>query len=102
MNRTVIVATHDAKVASAADQPDAGMRHASGMTVHIGESLEGIDWYQVKADLAADAFDNGRMPCSRSLACWPVDLMGAEMSVPVLGQLVGNAGLGGGWLAGWS
>ncbi len=32
----------------------------------------------------------------------PVDLMGAEMSVPVLGQLVGTAGLGGGWLAGWS
>ncbi len=43
-----------------------------------------------------------RMPCSRSLACWPVDLMGAEMSVPVLGQLVGSAGLGGGRLAGWS
>ena len=30
------------------------------MAVRIGESLEGIDWYQVKADLAADAFDNGR------------------------------------------
>jgi hypothetical protein len=38
------------------------MRHASGVAVHIGESLEGIDWYQVKADLAADAFDNGRSP----------------------------------------
>ncbi len=32
----------------------------------------------------------------------PVDLMGAEVSVPVLGQLVGSAGPGGGWLAGWS
>ncbi len=30
--------------------------------MRIGESLEGIDWYQVKADLAADAFDNGRSP----------------------------------------
>ena len=32
------------------------------MVVRIGESLEGIDWDQVKADLAADAFDNGRSP----------------------------------------
>jgi predicted GNAT family acetyltransferase len=32
------------------------------MAVHIGETLEGIDWDQVKADLAADAFDNGRSP----------------------------------------
>jgi predicted GNAT family acetyltransferase len=30
------------------------------MTVRFGESLEGIDWDQVKTDLAADAFDNGR------------------------------------------
>ncbi len=30
------------------------------MTVRFGESLDGIDWDQVKADLAADAFDNGR------------------------------------------
>jgi ribosomal protein S18 acetylase RimI-like enzyme len=30
------------------------------MTVRIDESLAGIDWDQVKADLAADAFDNGR------------------------------------------
>jgi ribosomal protein S18 acetylase RimI-like enzyme len=35
---------------------------ASGMAVHVGQSLEGIDWCQVKADLAADAFDNGRSP----------------------------------------
>jgi len=32
------------------------------MTVRIGESLEGIDWAQTKADLAADDFDNGRSP----------------------------------------
>jgi predicted GNAT family acetyltransferase len=30
------------------------------MAVDISESLDGIDWHQVKADLAADAFDNGR------------------------------------------
>jgi len=30
------------------------------MTVRIDESLEGIDWTQAKADLAADDFDNGR------------------------------------------
>jgi ribosomal protein S18 acetylase RimI-like enzyme len=28
--------------------------------VRIDSSLEGIDWEQAKADLAADAFDNGR------------------------------------------
>ena len=32
------------------------------MTVGIDSSLEGIDWLQVKADLAADDFDNGRNP----------------------------------------
>src|SRR5258707_6650083 len=32
------------------------------MTVRIAESLEGIDWAQAKADLAADDFDNGRSP----------------------------------------
>src|SRR5215468_4108406 len=32
------------------------------MTVRIDESLEGIDWAQAKADLAADDFDNGRTP----------------------------------------
>jgi 23S rRNA C2498 (ribose-2'-O)-methylase RlmM len=36
------------------------VRHAEIMAVHIGESLEGVDWDQVKADLAAYAFDNGR------------------------------------------
>ena len=41
------------------------MLHATGMTVRIDESLAGIDWDQVKADLAADAFDNGR--CARAL-----------------------------------
>ena len=34
------------------------------MTVRIGESLEGIDWAQAKADLAADDFDNGRSPAA--------------------------------------
>ncbi len=30
------------------------------MSVSVDSSLEGIDWVQAKADLAADAFDNGR------------------------------------------
>ena len=30
------------------------------MPVHIGESLDGIDWARAKVDLAADEFDNGR------------------------------------------
>ena len=32
------------------------------MAVRIDGSLEGIDWEQAKADLAADDFDNGRSP----------------------------------------
>jgi ribosomal protein S18 acetylase RimI-like enzyme len=32
------------------------------VTVQIDSSLEGIDWTQAKADLAADDFDNGRTP----------------------------------------
>jgi GNAT superfamily N-acetyltransferase len=32
------------------------------MTVRVDSSLEGIDWEQAKADLAADDFDNGRSP----------------------------------------
>jgi ribosomal protein S18 acetylase RimI-like enzyme len=32
------------------------------VTVRIDDSPEGIDWVQVKADLATDAFDNGRSP----------------------------------------
>jgi len=32
------------------------------MSVQIDGSLEGIDWTQAKADLAADDFDNGRSP----------------------------------------
>ena len=32
------------------------------MNVQIDGSLEGIDWAQAKADLAADDFDNGRSP----------------------------------------
>ena len=32
------------------------------MTVRIDDSLDGIDWAQAKADLAADDFDNGRSP----------------------------------------
>jgi ribosomal protein S18 acetylase RimI-like enzyme len=30
--------------------------------VRIDSSLDGIDWVQAKADLAADEFDNGRNP----------------------------------------
>jgi ribosomal protein S18 acetylase RimI-like enzyme len=30
------------------------------MAVRIDNSLDGIDWVQAKADLTADAFDNGR------------------------------------------
>lgn len=32
------------------------------MTVRIDGSIEGINWAQAKADLAADNFDNGRTP----------------------------------------
>lgn len=32
------------------------------MAVRIDDSLEGIDWTRVKADLGADDFDNGRSP----------------------------------------
>jgi ribosomal protein S18 acetylase RimI-like enzyme len=32
------------------------------MSVRVDGSLAGIDWAQVKADLAADDFDNGRSP----------------------------------------
>jgi ribosomal protein S18 acetylase RimI-like enzyme len=32
------------------------------MAVEISSSLEGVDWEQAKADLAADDFDNGRTP----------------------------------------
>jgi ribosomal protein S18 acetylase RimI-like enzyme len=32
------------------------------MTIRIDDSLDGIDWAQTKADLAADDFDNGRSP----------------------------------------
>jgi ribosomal protein S18 acetylase RimI-like enzyme len=32
------------------------------VTVRFDDSLEGIDWQQAKADLAADFFDNGRSP----------------------------------------
>ena len=39
-----------------------GVGHASVMAVHVDGSLEGVDWHQVKADLAADDFDNGRSP----------------------------------------
>ena len=30
--------------------------------MHISDSIEGVDWAQAKADLAADDFDNGRSP----------------------------------------
>ena len=32
------------------------------MAIRIDDSLDGIDWAEVKADLAADDFDNGRSP----------------------------------------
>ncbi|MGZ8762300.1 MAG: GNAT family N-acetyltransferase [Acidimicrobiia bacterium] len=32
------------------------------MAITINGSLDGVDWTQAKADLAADAFDNGRSP----------------------------------------
>jgi hypothetical protein len=32
------------------------------VAVRIDDSLAGIDWVRVKADLAADDFDNGRSP----------------------------------------
>jgi ribosomal protein S18 acetylase RimI-like enzyme len=32
------------------------------VSVRIDGSLEGIDWAELKADLAADDFDNGRSP----------------------------------------
>ena len=32
------------------------------MTPRVTDSLDDVDWAQVKADLAADAFDNGRTP----------------------------------------
>jgi len=32
------------------------------VAVSVDSSLEGIDWEQAKADLAADQFDNGRTP----------------------------------------
>ena len=34
------------------------------MTVRIHSRLDGIDWTQVKADLATDEFDNGRTPAA--------------------------------------
>jgi GNAT superfamily N-acetyltransferase len=30
--------------------------------IRIADTLDGVDWAQAKADLAADAFDNGRSP----------------------------------------
>ena len=33
---------------------------AARLSVRVDDSLAGIDWAQVKADLIADAFDNGR------------------------------------------
>jgi predicted GNAT family acetyltransferase len=32
------------------------------MTIRFDSSLDGVDWEQAKADLAADHFDNGRSP----------------------------------------
>ena len=40
------------------------MCDAAAVAVRINSSLEGIDWEQAKADLAADSFDNGRSPAA--------------------------------------
>ena len=40
------------------------MCDAAAVAVRIDSSLEGIDWEQAKADLAADSFDNGRSPAA--------------------------------------
>jgi predicted GNAT family acetyltransferase len=37
-----------------------GTCDAARVSVRIDSALEGIDWKQAKADLAADSFDNGR------------------------------------------
>jgi len=37
---------------------------AAAVAVRIDSELEGIDWAQAKADLAADSFDNGRSPAA--------------------------------------
>jgi ribosomal protein S18 acetylase RimI-like enzyme len=34
--------------------------HAGAVAIRFDSSLDGIDWAQAKADLAADRFDNGR------------------------------------------
>ena len=34
------------------------------MSIRIDSSLDGIDWAAVRADLVADAFDNGRAPAA--------------------------------------
>jgi ribosomal protein S18 acetylase RimI-like enzyme len=34
------------------------------VSIGVDGSLEGVDWAQVKADLAADDFDNGRSPAA--------------------------------------
>ena len=41
------------------------------MAVRITDSIEGVDWAEAKADLAADNFDNGRTPeaLRRSFEC---------------------------------
>ena len=40
------------------------MCDAAAVAVRIDSELEGIDWAQAKADLAADSFDNGRSPAA--------------------------------------
>jgi ribosomal protein S18 acetylase RimI-like enzyme len=37
---------------------------AAAVAVRIDSEVEGIDWAQAKADLAADSFDNGRSPAA--------------------------------------
>ena len=52
-------------LAASGIMPDAGLASACNpavVTVRIDGSIEGINWAQAKADLAADSFDNGRTP----------------------------------------
>ena len=44
--------------------PDGRPREHAHMTVEISAALDGINWAEAKADLAADAFDNGRSPAA--------------------------------------
>src|SRR5580692_886726 len=55
-------ATHVIRSDRSGDRGWPATGHNAGMTVRVDDSLDGIDWRQAKADLAADDFDNGRSP----------------------------------------